>query len=140
MANFVSLAAGLFLFFVSILVMTAYRPNWRAWGSADFLLGFAIFLGFMSDGMNTLWWQILGSANYHFEVVPGPVYRHVGLWLDGLLKGSAGLAGILHLVAIKKNLPPSEQPHWYWWEMAWYPQRRRCVSLFRKTITRKDEP
>ncbi|MEM9579043.1 MAG: hypothetical protein AAF891_00030 [Pseudomonadota bacterium] len=134
-----SLSAGLFLFAVSILVMLAYKPRWRDWGSADFLLAFAIFLGFMSDGLNAFWWQILGGLNFHFEVVPGAVFRAIGFWLDGALKGSAGIAGILHLVAIKKNLPKGEQPHWYWWEMAWYPQRRRCIAHFRKAFNRKDE-
>lgn len=135
--DFLSFGAGLFLLFACFGVMVAYWPQ-RGWSkTGQGVLGFAIFLGFVAAGLNTFWWQILGAANAYFEFLPRVQFREIGLYLDMFLKGTAGIAGILHMEAIRKNLGKRERDLWWWFEMPWYPDKRRCLRGLSEILNRK---
>lgn len=124
-AEYLSFGAGLFLLAVSIMVMKAYWPSTR--GEVHWL-GLAIFLGFAAAAGNTFWWQILALVNTETGFVPREQFRAVGWWFDVLFKGGAGCAGILHLVALQRQIPKKERPMWHWWDMPWYPKRQACIT------------
>lgn len=129
MGNFVSFGAGVILLIVSMMVMLAYWPRLGWFGTGSGTLGMAIFLGFLAAAANAFYWQIFGNFVVSFDLVSLANVRSFGHYLDGLLKGSAATAGVLHLMAIQRNLPEEERRTWHWYQMPWYPKRRACLEL-----------
>lgn len=134
MGEFISFSAGGILMIVSAMVMLAYRPRLGWFGTGSGTLGMAIFLGFLAAAANTFYWQIFGNFVVAFELVSLADVRSFGHYLDGLLKGSAAAAGVLHLVAIQRNLPQEERGAWRWYQMPWYPKRRACLELIANVV------
>lgn len=135
MGEMISFSAGTALLIVSLLVMIAYAPSKSSLRTGSGVLGLAIFLGFLADAGNTSWWQIVVTLAVEHDFATYAQLRAIGLYLDGLFKGGAALAGVLHLIAIRMNLPADERREWYWFQMPWYPNRRACLELIASIAT-----
>lgn len=126
--DWVSFLSGLFLLVMGALVMLAYRPSRDWWRTAHGTLGVAIFLGFFAAVLNTAYWQVFGQlAVEFFGFMSVMQLRAAGDWIDLIVKGGAGVAGVLHLRALRLQLSADEQTHWRGIEMPWYPARRWCL-------------
>ena len=121
----VSFASGMALLIMGILVMVAYRPGKREGAAA--VLGFAIFLGFLSAVGNTLYWQVFGQPAVAFGIVTVEQIRGAGDYADLLFKGSNALSGWLHLYALWLALSRHERRLWSVWQMPFYPRRTSCL-------------
>ena len=133
MGEYISLAAGILLFVICAMVIKVYWPRRGQPKDAAFFLGLAIFVAFIAAAMNTAWWQIIvGSLNY-WQITEVGQLRPVGLWLDGILKGLAAFAGVLHLEAVRRQLPAKDRRLYHWFEMPWYPKRLRLPTCWRET-------
>ena len=123
--DWVSFLSGSFLLVMGVLVMLAYRPRLHWWRSAHGTLGAAIFLGFLAAVTNTAYWQVFGQLAVEFlGVMSVTQLRAAGDWIDLTVKGGAGVAGALHLRALRLQLPDDERDQWLGIEMPWYPARR----------------
>lgn len=126
--DWVSFLSGLFLLVMGALVMLAYRPGRDWWRTAHGTLGMAIFLGFLAAVTNTAYWQVWGQWAVEFlGIMSVTQLRAAGDWIDLIVKGGAGVAGVLHLRALRLQLSLDEQSHWRGIEMPWYPARRWCL-------------
>lgn len=128
MGDWVSFASGSALLIVGTLVMIAYFPRRGWWHSAHGTLGLAIFLGFFAAVTNTAYWQVFGQWAVEFlGILTVFQLRAVGDWIDLAVKGGAAVAGVLHLRALRLQLPEDERKDWWAIEMPWYPGRRWCL-------------
>ena len=126
--DWVSFLSGAFLLVMGCLVMMAYRPRRGWWKSAHGTLGAAIFLGFLAAVTNTAYWQVFGQLAVEFFGFMSVVQlRGFGDWMDLIVKGGAGVAGVMHLRALRMQLPEDERAQWRGVEMPWYPARRWCL-------------
>lgn len=126
--DWVSFLSGSFLLVMGALVMLAYRPGRDWWRTAHGTLGMAIFLGFLAAVTNTAYWQVWGQWAVEFlGIMSVTQLRAAGDWIDLIVKGGAGVAGVLHLRALRLQLSADEQAHWRGIEMPWYPARRWCL-------------
>lgn len=134
----ISLISGAALACIALLVMRAYSPrSWSGGDGANFL-AIAIFLGFAAALGNTLtlYWQVFGQIAVNTGLISVRSLRFVGDILDGVFKGGAALAGYLHLKALHVTLTDNERARWGVLEMAFYPNRRRCLKLMTKLLRR----
>ena len=111
---------------MGLLVMRAFWPI-KNDGSAEGLLGLAIFLSFALHVANTLYWQVFGQLAIHYEWASVAALRFWGDWLDLIFKGGAALTAYLHLKALWKKMPDESRREWAVWEIPWYPARRTCL-------------
>lgn len=126
--NWVSFLSGIALLVSGFLVMVAYRPRRGWWMTPHGTLGMAIFLGFFAAVLNTVYWQVLGQwATELFPLVTVDDWRRWGDWIDLIVKGGAAVAGVMHLRALRLQLPDDERGQWRGIEMPWYPARRWCL-------------
>lgn len=127
----VSFVAGVALLFMSVLVMVAYWPSRNKTHAQPgaFYLGMAIWLGFLTAGLNTLFWQVIGQPAVRLGWISVADIRAIGDWVDLFVKGGAAYAGWLHLRAIYETLDDEEKSYWSVLEMAFYPRRRACLRL-----------
>lgn len=126
--DWVSFLSGTALLFCGGLAMVAYRPRRDWWQSPSGTLGMAIFLGFLAAVVNTLYWQVFGQWAVEFiGFMSVETLRSVGDWMDLIVKGGAAVAGVLHLRALRLQLPLDERKRWRGVEMPWYPARRWCL-------------
>lgn len=135
--DFVSLSSGAALFVVSLLVVRAYFTGFARPRSPEDFLALAIMLGFVFHALNTLYWQVFGNFAVRYEWVTVAFLRDVGDYLDILFKGGAAFAGYLHLRAIQERLPKEDRGAWHWYEVPWYPKRRKCLDLIARAIGRR---
>lgn len=104
MADLVSFLAGCWLLVVCIMIGREYWPNrWRDLSPPE-MLGMGIFLGFMIQGFNTAWWQILNTMNASIGWLPPAKFTEIGRYLDVVFKGGSAIAGMIHLAAKRKQL------------------------------------
>jgi|DEB0MinimDraft_4_1074332.scaffolds.fasta_scaffold17678_2 hypothetical protein len=126
--DWVSFLSGSFLLVMGALVMVAYRPRREWWKTPHGTLGMAIFLGFLAAVTNTAYWQVFGQWAVEFlGIMSVTQLRAFGDWIDLIVKGGAGVAGVLHLRALRLQLPEDERDQWMGVEMPWYPSRRWCL-------------
>jgi len=126
--DWVSFLSGSFLLVMGALVMVAYRPRREWWKTPHGTLSMAIFLGFLAAVTNTTYWQVFGQWAVEFlGVMSVTQLRAAGDWIDLIVKGGAGVAGVLHLRALRLQLPEDERDQWMGVEMPWYPARRWCL-------------
>jgi hypothetical protein len=126
--DWVSFLSGSFLLVMGALVMVAYRPRSEWWKTPHGTLGMAIFLGFLAAVTNTAYWQVFGQWAVEFlSVMSVTQLRAAGDWIDLIVKGGAGVAGVLHLRALRLQLPEDERDQWMGIEMPFYPARRWCL-------------
>lgn len=138
--DLVSFLSGTALLVCGALVMIAYRPRLGWWRSPHGTLGAAIFLGFLSAVLNTAYWQVFGQWAVEFlHIMTVQQLRAFGDWIDLLVKGGAAVAGVLHLRALRLQLPPEERAQWRGIEMPWYPSRRWCLVKLTAALKKERE-
>jgi hypothetical protein len=119
--SYIAFYAGIALLILAGMVMKAYWPSFKKGWCGESILGMAIFLGFFAAAINTAFWQIGVGVFVESGLVERATYREIGLYLDGVFKGTAALAAFLHLLALQKFLPKEERDKWSWYQMPWYP-------------------
>lgn len=123
-----SFLSGTALLVTGALVLVAYRPSRGWWQTPHGTLGMAIFLGFLSAVMNTAYWQVFGQWAVEFlGIMTAAQLRAAGDWIDLVVKGGSAVAAVLHLRALRLQLPEDERAEWLGIEMPWYPARRWCL-------------
>jgi len=137
MGELVSYLSGIFLLIISLMVMIAFWPSLTRNGFR--VLGVAIFLSFFAAAMNTIWWQVFAYWNTQLGVFPRDQFREFGYYVDFVMKALlGGGAGILHLVALQRQLPDEERNLWSWWDMPWYPERKACLTRLIGRVKNKE--
>lgn len=136
--DLISFLSGTFLLVMGTLVLVAYWPSRGWWRSAHGTLGAAVFLGFLAAVTNTAYWQVFGQFSVEFVGwLTIAQLRAVGDYVDLIVKGGAGVAGVLHLRALRLQLPLDEQLQWRGIEMPWYPARRWCLVKLCKGLKKE---
>jgi hypothetical protein len=135
-----SSGAGLVLFIIGILVCKAYYPKLKySENYPAYILSCAIVLGFGASVLNTFYWQILGAYLLNIGVLDLQSFQTVGRFLDLVFKGSAAVAGYLHLKALYIQLNETQKKKWTVLGMAFYPDRRSCVAKLFNYKTKGDK-
>src|SRR6056297_3373211 len=91
----------------------------------------AIWMGFLGNGLNVLYWRVIGDFALHFEFMTLDQLRYVGNGLgDTLWKGIATCSVYLHFYARWSALPEDDRGSWHPLTMAFhptYPKWLMCV-------------
>lgn len=108
---------------LTLLVIRAYLPASIPGRKSFSWLAMAIVLSFSSVAGAILMWDILTYVDFldDFRAAIGRLFNLINRNLLG------GLAAYLHLVALHRKLDSADQANWSPLEMAWYPNRRRCL-------------
>lgn len=97
----------------------------------------AIWLGFLGNGLNVLYWRVFGDMVQHYKPGMWDAYESFGmLWGDIVWKGLALVSIYLHFYARYKSIPPNERKNWTPLTMGFYPNRKHFavkVLAFWKT-------
>lgn len=129
--DIVSIGGGILLLWSSVYVCLVFWPKgelrpWKIEGAVP-LIHSAIFWSFVFHGINTAFWQLWGNLVVEvLQIQTASELRSYGLFIDGFLKGGAALTGVMHLEAIRRQLPDRDE--WKWYQMPWHPERRSCVD------------
>ena len=144
MELFVDKTAGEMLSFLTSLALTvfafwgvfAFWPNRaRREDTAAGWLILAIWIGFLGNGLNALYWRVFGDLAIHYGWMELSQLRAVGNSIGDLIwKGCAAVSIYLHFYARWKAVPDDEKPFWNPLLMGLYPNDEHWVYVLHSKL------
>lgn len=124
--HWASFGVAWFLFLIAIWGLIAFFPRRSDRGnSAPAWLILAIWLGFLSDALNVLYWRVFGDLALHYAWLTQEQLRYFGAGIGDIIwKGLGAIAVYMHFFARWKTISPEEQRHWRPLMMGFYPNAK----------------
>ncbi len=116
-SDFVSILSSVvvwFTFAITVWGIVFFYPRdlFRPKAASSYLI-LAIWLGFLGNGLNILYWRIAGDLLVQYDVITVYQLRTFGAGIgDTVWKGIAGISVYMHFYARWSSLPEKERHHW----------------------------